>query len=348
VAYFYRARNAIYHLIRAFQLQVDDRVLVPDYHSGNEVWAIRAAGIKVEFYPIRRDFTVELDELRRLCKKYRPRALLVIHILGWPQPMNEIITLCEEEGIVLIEDCAHSLFSNYGDRPLGSLGDYSVFCLYKSLPVPNGGLLVQNRHVLEDFSKLKLNGMAIGSTGRRAIALLLEWVRGHADKVGLALQRMKPVADILLQVLQVKRTPIGDMGFDLGQADIPMSRLGRYMLPNFNSREIRSQRRMNYLQFRDGLPGTCQLMLEEIGDGICPLMFPLLTKDKNAAFKALRKHGVSAVEFWNTGDPEALGVNGSDAKYLRDHVLGLPLHQNLKQPHIDYIIQKVIKLDSLF
>ena len=40
----YRATNAIYHLFSAMPLRPGDTVLVPDYHSGNEVWAIRAAG----------------------------------------------------------------------------------------------------------------------------------------------------------------------------------------------------------------------------------------------------------------------------------------------------------------
>src|SRR5215467_15395024 len=42
--YFHRARNAIYHLVRALALAPGESVLVPDYHSGNEVAAILAAG----------------------------------------------------------------------------------------------------------------------------------------------------------------------------------------------------------------------------------------------------------------------------------------------------------------
>src|SRR5204862_512234 len=72
------------------------------------------------------------------------RVLYVIHYLGWPQPILELRELCKERGIVLIEDCALSLLSQFNGRPLGTFGDYSVFCLYKTLPVPNGGMLIQN------------------------------------------------------------------------------------------------------------------------------------------------------------------------------------------------------------
>ena len=47
----------------------------------------------------------------------------------------------------LIEDCALSLFSHDGERPLGSLGDAAIFCFYKTLPVPHGGgLLLRKVH----------------------------------------------------------------------------------------------------------------------------------------------------------------------------------------------------------
>src|SRR5437660_1040836 len=51
-SYFYVARNAIYHLFRALRLARNETVLVPDYHSGNEVGAIRAAGASIRHYGV--------------------------------------------------------------------------------------------------------------------------------------------------------------------------------------------------------------------------------------------------------------------------------------------------------
>src|SRR5437867_2480113 len=73
--YFYRARNAIYHLIRALRLQQGETILVPSYHHGNEVRAIRAAGATIRFYSIRRDLQPDLDALARLCRSSDIRAL---------------------------------------------------------------------------------------------------------------------------------------------------------------------------------------------------------------------------------------------------------------------------------
>ena len=49
---------------------------------------------------------------------------------------------------------ALSLLSEPDGEPLGSFGDWSIFCLYKTLPVPNGALLVQNAMPLGGLDRL--------------------------------------------------------------------------------------------------------------------------------------------------------------------------------------------------
>src|SRR5262245_16937125 len=51
--YFYVARNGIYHLIRSFAHHNGVTVLAPDYHHGNEIYAMLAAGAKIRYYPIK-------------------------------------------------------------------------------------------------------------------------------------------------------------------------------------------------------------------------------------------------------------------------------------------------------
>src|ERR1019366_2044198 len=59
--YFYVARNGIYHLFRALGLASQENVLVPNYHSGNETSAMRAAGVNIRFYPILRDLQPDFE-----------------------------------------------------------------------------------------------------------------------------------------------------------------------------------------------------------------------------------------------------------------------------------------------
>src|SRR5690606_41122268 len=69
-------------------------------------------------------------------------AVYLIHYVGFPGPVEELAAICEERGVRLIEDCALALLSCLGERPRGSFGHAAVFCLYKTLPTPNGGVLV--------------------------------------------------------------------------------------------------------------------------------------------------------------------------------------------------------------
>src|SRR5947208_1869227 len=71
--YFYRARNAIYYLFRALRSQSSRLlVLVPDYNSGNEVLAMRAAGAAIQYYPVGRDMQIDPETVERLCALHHP------------------------------------------------------------------------------------------------------------------------------------------------------------------------------------------------------------------------------------------------------------------------------------
>jgi len=101
---FYRARNAIYHLFQALRPK-DQRLtaLVPDYNSGNEVLAMRAAGVTVQYYPVGPDGQIDLSVVEQFCDTHNPDVLYVIHYLGWPQPMWALTDLCRQRGILVVE-----------------------------------------------------------------------------------------------------------------------------------------------------------------------------------------------------------------------------------------------------
>lgn len=342
-SFFYLARNAIYHLFRALRLDERETVLVPDYHHGVEVAAIRAAGASVVFYPIDRRLQPNLDVLAKLCKS-RPRILYVIHFLGWPQPMQEIAALCKERGILLIEDCALSLLSTHAGKPLGSLGDYAVFCLYKTLPLPNGGLLVENDGA-PPIAAPELGGPGWLSLSARYLELTTDWLRGRSGVVGNGLASLKRSAGSALTALGLRRWPIGTMAFDPRQQGLAMSALCHRLFKRFDYQEIRRLRRGNFLRLSERLEGRATPLRTDLPEGVCPLFFPLLVKDKHAAALALWRRGIGAVEFWNQGDPEASLRGSSDAQFLREHVLELPIHQDLSAGQLEQMAGAVSELE---
>ena len=118
VTRFYFARNAVFHGVRLLGL-AGREVLVPAYHHGVEIAALVAAGAVPRF--VRVDARMRLD-LEDLAAKIGPRtgAVYVIHYAGFPQPMDEVRAVAA--GLPVVEDCALSLLSAEGVRPLGSTG----------------------------------------------------------------------------------------------------------------------------------------------------------------------------------------------------------------------------------
>ncbi len=76
----------------------------------------------------------------------KPKALILTHLYGQSAKMDEIVTICKEEGIFLIEDAAEALGGFYGEKALGTIGDLGVFSFNgnKILTTSGGGVLVSD------------------------------------------------------------------------------------------------------------------------------------------------------------------------------------------------------------
>jgi dTDP-4-amino-4,6-dideoxygalactose transaminase len=339
---YYRARNAIYHLFRAL---VADKpsltVLAPDYYSGNEIMAIEAAGATIRYCPIGPDMQWDPDEVERLCREHRPDLLYVIHYAGWAQPVEALAELCRRREMLLVEDCALSLLSETADgRPLGSFGEWSVFCLYKTLPLPNGALLVQNDRRIESLERLPLRQAGSASVAGRMAELFVQRIRGRMNGVGAALQAVKRGMGAAAGALEVERANVGDIGFNLEDVDLAMSPISARLLERFDYEDIRRRRAANFQQLMGELDPSVTPMFPVLPQGVCPLFFPVIVPNKAEAADALRRRGVDALEFWNdpVGDGREMGPH---ARFFRAHVLELPIHQDLSPRHITHVARQV-------
>ena len=53
------------------------------------------------------------------------------------------------------------------------------------------------------------------------------------------------------------------------------------------------------------------------------------------------------MEFWNREDRRSDAQAGAEALFLRDHVLELPIHQDISETQIDYMAEQVLRLAPL-
>ena len=110
--------------------------------------AIRA-GAQVQFVDCNReDLCMSFADFERAAERYRPRAAFLVHIGGHIAfDVERIARYCAENGIFLIEDCAHAHGASWHGRRAGTWGDAGVYSLYatKTISTGEGGVLVSCR-----------------------------------------------------------------------------------------------------------------------------------------------------------------------------------------------------------
>jgi len=77
----------------------------------------------------------------------KTKAIVCVHLAGWPCDMDEIMTIANEHDLYVIEDCAQAHGAKYKDKPVGSIGDIGCwsFCQDKIMTTGGeGGMVTTN------------------------------------------------------------------------------------------------------------------------------------------------------------------------------------------------------------
>jgi dTDP-4-amino-4,6-dideoxygalactose transaminase len=69
----------------------------------------------------------------------RSKAVIAVHLAGWPCDMDPILALAAERGLKVIEDCAQAQGATYHGRPVGSMGHVSAFSFCQDKVMTTGG-----------------------------------------------------------------------------------------------------------------------------------------------------------------------------------------------------------------
>jgi len=344
VSYHYFARNGIYDLARHWGLEGQE-VLFPAYFHGVELDALLTAGVRPSFFPVHSRMQVDHHDI---VARIRPgtRAIYLIHYLGFPGPVCELAEVCRERNILLIEDCALALLSRHGDRALGTFGNAAVFCLYKTLPVPNGGALVVLHGRTPRFPK-------VAPPLRAPLANVAAFLEVHFELHGnlLAqslLRTTRKTARKLFGRGGGERVEVGSQEFDLKCADLAMSSIVHVLLSRQKYSQIVERRRRNFGLLLERLREFTTPVFDPLPDGVCPLFYPLEVRDKQPIMDHLLARGIESVNFWSRSHrllPDGLFP---EVDHLRHSILELPCHQTLSPQTMMRIAEEVYRCRHLF
>ena len=77
----------------------------------------------------------------------------------------------------------------------------------------------------------------------------------------------------------------------------------------------------------------------ELAQGVCPYLFPFLIPNRDQVLRALRNGGVHAQPWPELPSEVASDGKFKIAQYYADHLIGLPVHQDIGPKHIDHMVE---------
>ena len=133
--------------LKALGIGAGDEVVVTPRTFLASVSSIVNAGAVPVFAEIDRDSQNITAKTIRAVLSPRTRAVICVHLAGWPCDMDPIMELADEHGLKVIEDCAQAHGATYKDHPVGSIGHVGAwsFCQDKIMTTGGeGGMVTTN------------------------------------------------------------------------------------------------------------------------------------------------------------------------------------------------------------
>lgn len=346
--YFQKARAAIRYACDLMKIRQGNGILFPSYYNGSELDALISTGAEISIYRVDDRGKIDINDLQQ---RINPNIKLVYitHYFGFIQPMTEVKRICKDYGLFLIEDCVLSLFSQdmQGTR-IGSESDIAIYNFNKSLPVPDGGAAVINNTGLLHHDPF-MTRTTLWQIRRELVGLMKPFIL-----------RTISISEIMFNVIWklLRKDYVSDNNNTDDTNNLPamshtyyydeylslrsISFISRIMLRHFSYKDIILKRRANYLQYLNALQNVngIEILYKELPVGVCPLYFPIIIKHSRLISYKLRNQSIYSIQWWSGFHKDFPITNFPEARRLKRNLLVLPVHQQLNENQIDYIIQQ--------
>lgn len=267
-----------------------------------------------------RTYNIDVEDIKRKITE-RTKAIIPVHLAGQPCDMDAIHKVAEEYGLMVIEDGAHALGSEYKGRKIGSLSDMTTFSFHpvKSITTGEGGMIVTNQEEL--YRKL-----------------VLFRSHGITRDEGLLTENQGPWFYQQLELGYNYR--ITDIQCALGCSQ--MKKLERFL-------ERRRQLAKRYDEaFRDCSELVSPYQLADTNSGWHLYIIQVQNCDRKQVFEALRAKGIGVnVHYIPVYFHPYYRTHGykdtccPNAEQIYERLISIPLHQGMTDEEQDYIIRAV-------
>lgn len=154
---------ALHLALLALDIKKGDEVIVPSFTYIATVNAIKYVGATPVFIDSDiNTWNLDIYDLRKKITK-RTKAIILVHLYGYPCDMESILEITNNNSLFVIEDCAEALGSFYKGIHVGNFGHISTFSFFgnKTLTTGEGGMVSSNdSRLIKRVSKLKSQSLS--------------------------------------------------------------------------------------------------------------------------------------------------------------------------------------------
>lgn len=167
--------DALHLALRVLDVGEGDEVICPSLTFVASVNSIKYVGATPIFCDVKSPDHINIDaeKIKKLITP-RTKALMLVHMAGFPCEMDEITAIAKEHNLKIIEDACHGPLSEYKGKKLGTIGDIGCFSFFsnKNISTGEGGMIVTGDSDLANKIRLlRSHGMTTMSYQR---------AKGHA------------------------------------------------------------------------------------------------------------------------------------------------------------------------
>lgn len=157
---------------------------------------------------------IDTEDIKRKITP-KTKAIVVVHMAGFPAKMDEIMAIAKEYNLKVIEDACHGPLSEYKGKKLGTIGDCAAFSFFsnKNISTGEGGMFISNNKEMADRVRLlRSHGMTTMSYQRASghataydIVELGYNFRMDDIRAAIAIEQLKKLPADLEKRIQVRK-----------------------------------------------------------------------------------------------------------------------------------------------
>jgi dTDP-4-amino-4,6-dideoxygalactose transaminase len=154
---FNSGRASLMAIMYGLDFEPGSQVLLQAFTCNAAANPIRWSGLDPVFVDCDDNYNLSVSDLKKKITA-KSRAVMVQHTFGLPADIDEIKKVCDERGLVLIEDCAHSLGAEYRGQKVGTFGKVAFFsfsrdkiisCVYGGMAVTDDKKIAERMAVFQ-------------------------------------------------------------------------------------------------------------------------------------------------------------------------------------------------------